>query len=108
METIGYAVEFRNMHSAIHGLICFEDERTAELAYDILSRIDEIKDPDDQDTVIVDVLDDADLYEEYGLPEIDWRDTYQDDSDGQYYYDVTDDERVRIVNEDDVAIDLYM
>lgn len=108
METIGYAVEFRNMHSAIHGLICFENERDAELAYDILSRIDEIKDPDEQDRVIVDVLDDANLYEEYGLPEIDWRDTYQDDADEQYYYDVTDDERVKIVNDDDVAIDLYM
>lgn len=105
-ETV-YAVEYRNMHTACHGLFLYKDLETACEVDDALEEIADSATPEEIEAVLQadKMYDDASAFEE-----IDYRDVDFDEEAGEYVYSMPfDDELVIVVvNTDHDVHDLYL
>lgn len=99
-KCIGYGVDYRNMHTAIHGILVFSDRDEAEYAYDELKRAERTNDEHEYD----DILDHVFNFAVDTIEEVNYRDYVELDSDK--IYPVYDDEFIIIVNS--ISIDLYV
>lgn len=100
-ERIGYAIDYRNMHTAIHGLIWSPDEN---LIHKISALCEELENTDSEELYEM-YVGELEGYlaanEAFIEEEINYRDILKDD---KYYFD--DDQYVEIVNV--LPYDLYM
>lgn len=99
-KCLGYGVDYRNMHTGIHGILVFADIDEAEQAYDDLKQAEYSKDEYEYNDILDDVLES--VVED--IDEINFRDFVNVDGDKVYPY--SDDEFIIIVN--DFAVDLYL
>ena len=97
-KCIGYGVDYRNMHNAIHGILVFADIDEAEQAYNQLT--ERVDDEHEYNAILSDVFES--VVED--IDEINFRDFV--DVGGDKIYPVYDDEFIIIVN--DFAVDLYL
>lgn len=99
-KCIGYGIDYRNMHTAIHGIAVFSDIDEAKQAYAELKRAERAND----DHEYYDILDYAfDLTIDI-IEEVNYRDYVE--LDGDKIYPIYEDEFIIIVNP--VSIDLYV
>lgn len=105
METL-YAVEYRNMRTAVHGLFIYEEMDIACAVDAALSEIDDpidLSDPVGQEAIRVD-----DAVDEFDFSEINYRDVEWDDDEGEYIYTGADDDaKVIVMNEEHDVHDIY-
>lgn len=99
-KCIGYGVDYRNMHTAIHGILVFSDIDEAEQAYDQLKQAERSNDEHEYAAILDDVFE----FAVEDIDEINFRDFV--DVDGDKIYPLYEDEFIIIVN--DFAVDLYL
>ena len=99
-KCIGYGVDYRNMHTAIHGILMFSDIDEAEQAYAELTRAARTDDENEYN----DILDYIFNLAIDTIEEVNYGDYVE--LDGDKIYSVYDDEFIIIVN--DLAVDLYL
>ena len=99
-KCIGYGVDYRNMHTATHGILVFSDKDEAEYAHLDLMRAAAVDDNHKSNFVVEDVFNSAVEV----LEDINYRNFTK--IDGEKIYPYHDDEFIIIVN--NVAVDLYL
>lgn len=99
-KCIGYGIDYRNMHNAIHGILVFSDIDEAEQAYDQLKQAEQSEDDHEYAAILNEVFE----FAVEDIDEINFRDFV--DVGGDKIYPVYDDEFIIIVN--DFAVDLYL
>ncbi len=99
-KCIGYGIDYRNMHTALHGILVFSDRYEAEQFYDDLTHAESAEDEQEYNYIIGDVFDAA----IDNIEEINHRDYVETGSDK--IYPMYDDEFIILVNR--IAVDLYM
>lgn len=87
-----FAIDFRSMHTAIHGLIVFNNKRDALNAYDTLKKLEHCDNDTDYELILQSVLDSS----EYLINEINYKDISKD-----LVYD-----NIKVINA--LSIDLYI
>ena len=65
-----YGINYRNMHTGIHGLIIFNDEDNARANYTTLLQLDDVEDNAEYEDIINEVLENSDDW----IEEIDYKD----------------------------------
>jgi hypothetical protein len=99
-KCVGYGIDYRSMHTAIHGILVFADSDEAEQAYDQLKQAEQSEDEHEYNYILSDVFDSA----VEDIDEINFRDFIN--VGGDKIYPRYDDEFIIIVN--NIAIDLYL
>lgn len=97
-KCVGYGVDYRNMHNAIHGILVFSDSDEAEQAYDQLKQAEQSE--DEYNDILSYVFD----FAIEDIDEINFRDFIN--VGGDKIYPRYDDEFIIIVN--NIAVDLYL
>ena len=100
-ERIGYAVDYRNMHTAIHGLIWSPDERLIHKISALCEEIENTDNDDLYDAYVGEIEGYLASNEVFVEEEINYRDITDD---YKYYFD--DDQYVEVINI--LPYDLYM
>lgn len=99
-KCIGYGVDYRNMHTAIHGILVFSDRDEAEQAYDELKQAERTNDEYEYNDILDYVFD----FAVEDIDEINFRDFIN--VGGDKIYPRYDDKFIIIVN--DFVVDLYV
>lgn len=99
-KCVGYGIDYRNMHNAIHGILVFSDNDDAKQCYDDLKQAEYVEDQSEYDVILEQVFD----FAIDNVEEINYRD-FRDVA-GEEIYPLYDDEFIIIVN--NVAVDLYL
>lgn len=99
-KCIGYGVDYRNMHTAIHGIIVFSDRDDAEWAYDELKRASRADYGHEYDFILDDIFNSSIEV----LEEINYRNFT--DAAGEKVYPYHDDEFIIIVN--NISVDVFV
>lgn len=99
-KCIGYGVDYRNMHTAIHGILVFSDSDEAEQAYAELKQAEHANDEQEYNDILSYVFD----FAVEDIDEINFRDFINVGEDK--IYPRYDDEFIIIVN--DFTVDLYV
>lgn len=99
-KCIGYGIDYRNMHNALHGVLVYSDRDDAEGFYDDLIQAENAKDDHEYNAIV----DNAFNYAIDNIEDINYRDYVKTDNDK--IYPIYDDEFIIIVNR--TAVDLYM
>lgn len=99
-KCVGYGVDYRNMHNAIHGILVFSDSDEAEQAYDQLKQAEQSEDEHEYNDILSYVFD----FAIEDIDEINFRDFIN--VGGDKIYPRYDDEFIIIVN--NIAVDLYL
>jgi hypothetical protein len=99
-KCIGYGVDYRNTHNALHGILVFADSDEAEQAYDQLKQAEQLEDEHEYNNILSDVFD----FAIEDIDEINFRDFIN--VGGDKIYPRYDDEFIIIVN--NIAVDLYL
>ena len=99
-KCIGYGVDYRNMHTGLHGILVFSDIDEAEQAYDDLKQAERANDDHEYNAILDNVFE----FAVEDIDEINFRDFVE--LDGDKIYPVYSDEFIIIVN--DFAVDLYL
>lgn len=97
---IGYGIDYRNMHTALHGILVFADSDEAEQAYDQLKQAEQLEDEHEYNNILRDVFD----FAIEDIDEINFRDFIN--VGGDKIYPGYDDEFIIIVN--NIAVDLFL
>ena len=99
-KCVGYGIDYRDMHNALHGVLVYSDRREAEEYYDDLKRAEQAEDEHEYN----DIVDTAFSCAVEDIDDINYRDYVETGSDK--IYPIYDDEFIILVNR--VAVDLYV
>lgn len=105
-----YAVEYRNMRTALHGLLVFADETMAQQVDEVLRQCAEPAIDIEADANLPWLLHFDDVVTDYGsFDEIDFRDVVFDETLNEYVYRPFDEDEpvIIVVNGLEAAHDLY-
>ena len=100
-----YGVEYRNMHTAHHGFMIYDDY---DKAYEVFESLVQLEGDEIDEDMYADILDDIysdgdmiDLWEDINYRDVDW----SDDDDAYIYEGV--DGRIIVVNPEHEVPDIY-
>lgn len=96
-----YGIEYRNMHTAIHGILVFANKKDAMNAYKNLQTLENVSSQERYDDILNTVFNICDR--DFDLAEINYRDVVEN---SPYNYYQCDDTKIIIVNQ--LFFDLYI
>lgn len=103
-KCVGYGIDYRNMHNALHGILVFSDSDEAEQAYDQLKQAEQQAEQSEDEHEYNDILSYVFDSAVEDIDEINFRDFIN--VGGDKIYPRYDDEFIIIVN--NFAVDLYL